>query len=72
MLPEGRACGDLVGGLRASVVGVTAELLHRAMTDPGDLALRSLPARAALLLKKPQAHLGWSRTSARFTTLPVG
>ncbi|MFI0797933.1 hypothetical protein [Amycolatopsis lurida] len=51
---------------------MTAELLHRAMTDPGDLALRSLPARAALLLKKPQAHLGWSRTSARFTTLPVG
>ncbi|WP_410652783.1 HDIG domain-containing metalloprotein [Amycolatopsis sp. cmx-4-54] len=33
---------------------MTAELLHRAMTDPGELAMRTLPARAALLLEKLQ------------------
>jgi hypothetical protein len=37
------------------VAGVTAELLRRALTDPGDPALRPLPSRAAALLEELQA-----------------
>lgn len=45
----------LAGGLGTTVAGVTSELLRRAMTDPGDLALRALPARAEVLLEGLQA-----------------
>ncbi|MFE0019396.1 hypothetical protein [Amycolatopsis sp. NPDC059021] len=50
---------------------MSSELLRRAMTDPGDLALRPLPSRAVLLLEGLQAPPRLAAHLRVFTTLPA-